>query len=67
MRFVAEAAGVKGVFPREAREAIIGAARLLQAEYPHVDTRLLDSEVWGFESAKAAAPKGKLPQFADSQ
>ncbi|HXB76528.1 MAG TPA: hypothetical protein VNX23_03795 [Bradyrhizobium sp.] len=60
VRFVAEAAGVDSVSPREAKEATIGAARILQAEYPHVDTRLLDSEVWGFESAKAAARKRKL-------
>jgi hypothetical protein len=54
VRFVAEAAGGKNVSPREAKEATIGAARILQTEYPHVDTRLLDSEVWGYESAKAA-------------
>jgi hypothetical protein len=61
MRFVAEAAAGKRISPRDAREAIIGAAHILQAEYPHIDARLLDSEVWGFESAKAAARKRKLP------
>jgi hypothetical protein len=29
----------------------MGAELILQARYPHVDTRLLDSEVWSYKSA----------------
>jgi hypothetical protein len=47
------------VTPQIARLATIEAAKLLQAEFPHVDTRLLDSEIWSFESRKAASkPRG---------
>ena len=54
IRFVAEATGLKKVMPQIAKDATIGAVRLLSTEFPHLDTRLLDSEVWSYESKKAA-------------
>jgi hypothetical protein len=55
IRFVADAIGASTVTPAVAREATIEAARILQSEFGHVDVRLLDSEIWSFESMKAAA------------
>jgi hypothetical protein len=53
-RFVADAVGEPTVVPGRAREGVIGAARILKAEFPHIDTRLLDSEIWAYESNRAA-------------
>lgn len=63
IRFVARAIGVETVSVSVAKQAIIGAARILQSEYPHVTPRLLDSEVWGLESAKV---RGRLAKEATS-
>ena len=60
-RFVAEAAGLETVTPKIAKEALFGATAILQSEFPHVDTRLLDSEVWKYESERAAARR-KRPE-----
>ena len=49
IRFVARAVGQQKVKAAIAKDALIGAARLLQIEYPHVTPRLLDSEVWAHE------------------
>lgn len=54
VRFVAEALSAPTVAPTTAKEATIGAAQILQKEFRHVDVRLLDSEIWSHESAKAA-------------
>jgi hypothetical protein len=54
-RFVAEAAGSETVTPKIAKEALFGGTAILQSEFPHVDTRLLDSEVWKYESERTAA------------
>lgn len=54
VRFVADALGAQMVTPAVAKEATIGAARILQREFRHVDVRLLDSEIWSYESARAA-------------
>jgi hypothetical protein len=56
-RFVADAAQVDTVSPGVAKEAVIGAAKLLKVDFPHLDTRLLDSEIWSYESQKAANRK----------
>lgn len=54
VRFVADALSVRTIAPAVAKEATVGAARILQKEFRHVDVRLLDSEIWSYESARAA-------------
>jgi hypothetical protein len=56
-RFVADAARIDKVTPAIAKDAVIGAAKLLKLEIPHLDARLLDSEIWGYESAKSTRRK----------
>ncbi|MFZ5690713.1 MAG: hypothetical protein ACOY5F_05605 [Pseudomonadota bacterium] len=58
-RFVASAAGIDMISPAVAKIAVIDAARLLKVQFPHLDARLLDSEIWGYESAKAARKNAK--------
>jgi hypothetical protein len=53
-RFVAGALGKRDVSAQIAKEAVFGATEILRREFPHVDTRLLDHEVWRYESQKAA-------------
>lgn len=60
IRFVADALGTSTVTPIFAKEATIAAAGILQREFEHVDVRLLDSEIWSHESAKAASKRRKL-------
>jgi hypothetical protein len=54
IRFVAEAAGMPIVTASVAKEATIRAAAILSKEFSQVDTRLLDSELWSYESLKSA-------------
>lgn len=63
VRFVADAVGVPMVTPAVAKEATIGAARILQNEFRHVDVRLLDSEIWSYESARAARGRGRADRI----
>ena len=58
-RFVADAAGLATVAPNMAKDAVIGAAQILRAEFPHLDTRLLDSEIWAYESNRARVRSGR--------
>jgi hypothetical protein len=67
MRFVADAMSLERVTPQIARLVTIDAAKLLQIEFPHVDTRLLDSEIWSFESRKAASTSMRTRRIQPGQ
>jgi hypothetical protein len=58
VRFVEDAGG-SAVNPNVAKDAVIGAAKILCKEFSKVDARLLDSEIWGYESKKAASKSRK--------
>lgn len=51
-RFVADALGLHEVGPTVAKQAVLEAAAILARQFPHVTPRLLDSEIWGYQSAK---------------
>ncbi|EKS29920.1 Uncharacterised protein [Afipia felis] len=59
IRFAEEASGIPSITPTVAKQATIAAAAILNKEFPHIDVRLLDSELWSFESLKSAATTRK--------
>ena len=54
-RFVACAAGLEHVAPTVAKRAVIDATALLKPEFPNLTTRLLDYEIWNYQSRNAAS------------
>jgi len=59
-RFVATSMNGKSVNPKVARQLVVEATGILMRSFPTLTVRLLDSEIWAYESARAAAtPKKK--------
>ncbi len=56
-RFVAEALRIDTVSPQRAKIAVVDAANLLKANFPHLISAILDHLIWSFESQRAAARK----------
>jgi hypothetical protein len=48
-RFVSNANGLKSVTVEQAREAVIGACKVLKAEFPNLSPRLLDHQIWKYQ------------------
>jgi hypothetical protein len=60
-RFVACAAGLEHVAPTVAKRAVIDAAALLRANFPNINTRILDYVIWNYESRNAASNRKRGP------
>ena len=57
-RFVEEATGRPGIPSRSACDAVVGAARVLAAEFPNLTPRLLDHLIWSCQRARPASKFG---------
>lgn len=54
-RFVEEATGRPGISSRSACDAVVGAARVLAAEFPNLTPRLLDDLIWSCRRPRPAS------------
>jgi hypothetical protein len=60
IRFVGDAVGNPMITPSVAKAAVVSASQILSEEFGHLDVRLLDSEIWSYESQKAAQKRRRI-------